>query len=153
MRAHPREASRARALADCRPPLSAQVLFCSAGMQLLSCGSDGCLKLWTVRTNSCVATYDAHGDKVWALAASSEEGAIAIATGAADSLLTARADGTLVEPQAAVQERQAGLPKGQACSNAVHRKQVRPARGRLRPSYAETHLFIPSSPIPNFKRC
>ena len=94
-------------------------------MQLLSCGSDGCLKLWTVRTNSCVATYDAHEDKVWALAASPEEGAIA--TGAADSLLTVWADDTLVESQAAVEERQAGLLKEQACSNAVHRKQVRPA--------------------------
>jgi WD40 repeat protein len=34
-----------------------QVVFCSAGTQLLSSGADGCIKLWTVKTDSCVATY------------------------------------------------------------------------------------------------
>ena len=55
-------------------------------MQLLSTGSDGCLKLWTVKTNSCAATYDAHEDKAWALAIRPDGGAIA--SGGADSLLT-----------------------------------------------------------------
>lgn len=27
-------------------------------------GADGLVKLWTVRTNECMATYDQHGDKV-----------------------------------------------------------------------------------------
>lgn len=38
--------------------------FLTHGMQLLSAGSDGLLKLWTIKTNECVATYDAHDDRV-----------------------------------------------------------------------------------------
>lgn len=63
-------------------------------MQLLSCGSDGCLKLWTVRTNSCAATYDAHEDKAWALAISPDDKTIA--SGGADSLLAIWEDATEV---------------------------------------------------------
>lgn len=38
--------------------------FLSAGTQLLSSGADGLLKLWSVRTAECTATFDAHEDKV-----------------------------------------------------------------------------------------
>jgi len=41
-----------------------RVSFLTHGMQLLSAGSDGLLKLWTIKTNECVATYDAHDDRV-----------------------------------------------------------------------------------------
>uniref|UniRef100_A0A2K6L386 Transducin beta like 3 n=1 Tax=Rhinopithecus bieti TaxID=61621 RepID=A0A2K6L386_RHIBE len=37
------------------------------GTQLLSSGSDGLLKLWTIKNNECVRTLDAHEDKVWGL--------------------------------------------------------------------------------------
>ena len=30
-------------------------------------GSDGLLKLWTIKNNECVRTLDAHEDKVWGL--------------------------------------------------------------------------------------
>lgn len=30
-------------------------------------GSDGLLKLWTIKSNECVRTLDAHEDKVWGL--------------------------------------------------------------------------------------
>lgn len=69
---------------SCRPPLpislrircpipqghTASVLsvaFVSAGTQLVSGGADGLLKVWTVRSDECEATLDAHTDKVWAL--------------------------------------------------------------------------------------
>jgi len=32
--------------------------------QLNVSGADGLVKLWTVKTNECVATYDHHEDKV-----------------------------------------------------------------------------------------
>lgn len=32
--------------------------------QLNFSGADGLVKLWTVKTNECVATYDHHEDKV-----------------------------------------------------------------------------------------
>lgn len=43
------------------------VTFVSAGAQLVSGGADGLLKLWTLRSDECEATLDAHTDKVWAL--------------------------------------------------------------------------------------
>ena len=50
---------------------------------LLCSGSDGLLKLWTIKNNECVKTFDEHKDKVWALATSSDEKSII--TGAGDS--------------------------------------------------------------------
>lgn len=41
--------------------------FVSSGAQLVSGGADGLLKIWTVRSDECEATLDAHTDKVWAL--------------------------------------------------------------------------------------
>lgn len=46
-------------------------------------GSDGLLKLWTVKSNECVKTFDEHSDKVWALAVSKDEQKIF--SGAGDS--------------------------------------------------------------------
>ncbi len=36
--------------------------------QALTCGADGLVKLWNVRSAECVATFDEHSDKIWALA-------------------------------------------------------------------------------------
>ena len=41
-----------------------RVTFLSHGMQLLSAGTDGLLKLWTIKTNDCVGTFDGHDDRV-----------------------------------------------------------------------------------------
>jgi U3 small nucleolar RNA-associated protein 13 len=43
------------------------VRFLSTGLQLVSSGADGLIKLWTIRTNECETTMDGHSDKVWAL--------------------------------------------------------------------------------------
>lgn len=39
-------------------------------VQLLSVSSDGLMKLWTMRSQECEATFDEHNDRVWALALS-----------------------------------------------------------------------------------
>ena len=52
-------------------------------LPLHSSGSDGLLKLWTIKTNECVKTFDAHDDKVWALAVNKAESCVV--TGAGDS--------------------------------------------------------------------
>jgi U3 small nucleolar RNA-associated protein 13 len=44
-----------------------RVRFLGTGLQLFSSGSDGLIKLWTIRTNECQCTIDAHDDKIWAL--------------------------------------------------------------------------------------
>ena len=52
---------------------------------LFSSGSDGLVKLWTIKTNECVKTLDAHQDKVWGLHASRKD----------DKMVTASADSTI----------------------------------------------------------
>lgn len=51
-----------------------------------SSGSDGLVKLWTIKTNECVKTLDAHQDKVWALHAGAKDDKMV--TGSADSNIT-----------------------------------------------------------------
>uniref|UniRef100_A0A8C6VR83 Transducin beta like 3 n=1 Tax=Nothobranchius furzeri TaxID=105023 RepID=A0A8C6VR83_NOTFU len=60
-----------------------KVIFVSRGSQLLTSGSDGLVKLWTIKTNECVKTLDAHQDKVWGLHGSHKDDKIV--TGSADS--------------------------------------------------------------------
>jgi len=60
--------------------------FLSFGMQIVSAGSDGLVKLWNIREEECITTLDNHEDKVWALAISSDERTII--SGAADSVVT-----------------------------------------------------------------
>lgn len=43
------------------------------------------MKLWTIKSNECVKTFDEHEDKVWALAVSKTE-TVAV-TGGADSTI------------------------------------------------------------------
>lgn len=47
-------------------------------------GADGLFKLWSVRTGECANTFDAHDDRVWALAAGGAHEAV-VATGGADA--------------------------------------------------------------------
>lgn len=44
------------------------------------------MKLWTIKTNECVKTLDAHQDKVWGLHASGKDDKMV--TGSADSNIT-----------------------------------------------------------------
>lgn len=48
-------------------------------------GSDGLVKVWTVRTGECVATLDAHTERIWALT-TSRDGEV-LASGGGDSLI------------------------------------------------------------------
>ena len=53
---------------------------------LLRCsGSDGLLKLWTIKSSECIATLDAHDARVWALDVSGDEQRLV--SGAGDSSL------------------------------------------------------------------
>lgn len=48
-------------------------------------GSDGLVKLWTIKTNECVATLDEHVEKVWSLTTSSD--GERLVSGGADSVV------------------------------------------------------------------
>lgn len=51
-----------------------------------SSGSDGLLKLWDVKTSTCVKSIDAHEGKIWGMAASTDENLLV--TCASDSSVT-----------------------------------------------------------------
>lgn len=55
-------------------------------MSFCCSGSDGLVKLWTIKTNECVKTLDAHQDKVWGLHGSRKDDKMV--TGSADSTIT-----------------------------------------------------------------
>ncbi|KAL5215921.1 hypothetical protein ABZP36_007322 [Zizania latifolia] len=67
--------------------------FLSRGTQFVSCGkkkhgtfsSDGLVKLWTIKTNECISTYDKHDGKVWTLALGRKTEMLA--TGGTDAVL------------------------------------------------------------------
>ena len=41
--------------------------FISQGMQLVTAGADGLLKLWNIKTSECTATFNDHDGRIWAL--------------------------------------------------------------------------------------
>ena len=51
-----------------------KVLFCTRGMQLISSGGDGLIKVWTIKNNECTVTLDGHEDKVRVRVTSEDEG-------------------------------------------------------------------------------
>ena len=45
-----------------------RVGFINSGLQVISAGSDGLMKIWDLRRNECLVTLDEHSDRIWALA-------------------------------------------------------------------------------------
>jgi hypothetical protein len=98
-----------------------RVRFLSSGLQLISSGADGLLKLWTIRTNECDATMDGHNDKVWALDIT--PGCEEIVSGGADSKLVVWEDTTKeVEDAKQVEDAQAIL-MDQSLANHLRNKE------------------------------
>ncbi|KAI3687031.1 hypothetical protein L1987_80721 [Smallanthus sonchifolius] len=60
-------------------------------------GTDGLLKLWTVKTNECVATYNQHEDKVWALTLGKKTEMLA--TGGSDAVINLWHDSTAADKE------------------------------------------------------
>ncbi|KAG8688034.1 U3 small nucleolar RNA-associated protein 13, partial [Ceratobasidium sp. 423] len=89
--------------------------FLTHGTQIVSAGSDGLVKLWTIRTEECVATLDAHEDKVWALAMSADERTIV--SGAADSRIVVWRDSTEEEQLEKEEQRAKGVELEQNFTN------------------------------------
>ncbi|KAF8378925.1 hypothetical protein HHK36_030274 [Tetracentron sinense] len=65
----------------------------------ISDGADGLVKLWTVKTNECMATYDQHDDKVWALTVGKKTEMLA--TGGSDAVINLWHDSTAADKEEA----------------------------------------------------
>jgi len=112
-----------------------RVRFLSGGLQLMSSGGDGLLKLWTLRTNECETTLDSHTDKVWALdilPQSSTDSSSPITTnlvisGGADSRLVIWNDVTQIEEEELRREEQKAVELEQKLMNHLRGKEYEKA--------------------------
>ncbi|KAE8707862.1 hypothetical protein F3Y22_tig00110372pilonHSYRG00187 [Hibiscus syriacus] len=80
-------------------------------------GADGLVKLWTIKTNECIATYDQHEDKVWALAVGKKTEMLA--TGVSDAVINLWYDATAAEKEEAFRKEEEGVLRGKELENAV----------------------------------
>ena len=81
-----------------------KVYFLNHGTQLVSTGSDGLLKLWNIKSNDCVGTFDEHDNKVWALCVSKDE--MKFVSGDADGKLVVWKDVTEEELEEELEKRE-----------------------------------------------
>ncbi|KAJ1560169.1 U3 small nucleolar RNA-associated protein 13, partial [Nowakowskiella sp. JEL0078] len=95
------------------------------GMQLVSSGSDGLVKIWTIKSNICDATLDNHEDKVWGVTVRKDDKLIV--SGAADSVVTIWKDTTLEKREEDLREKELLVLKEQELSNFIQRKDYRNA--------------------------
>ncbi|MES1910249.1 MAG: hypothetical protein MHM6MM_002878 [Cercozoa sp. M6MM] len=97
-------------------------VFLSQGTQLLTAGADSLLKLWTLRTEECDATFGgAHDERIWALAMR-EEGEVRVLTGGAAGRLCAWKDATQARLLEETQAQQAQVEDAQRLQNALRGK-------------------------------
>ena len=87
-------------------------------MQVLSAGADGLVKLWGVRTSECLATFDEHEAKVWAMHVAGSDDSTLV-TGGADARVNVWRDCTAQDEATAAADRAEAAVKGQALSNAL----------------------------------
>ena len=93
--------------------------------QLISSGSDGLLKLWTIKNNECESTIDAHDDKVWALDIS--PCGKALFSGGADSKIAVWRDTTKEREDAVRDAEEKNILMEQRLSNHLRHKQYEQA--------------------------
>uniref|UniRef100_A0A6Q2XEL3 U3 small nucleolar RNA-associated protein 13 C-terminal domain-containing protein n=1 Tax=Esox lucius TaxID=8010 RepID=A0A6Q2XEL3_ESOLU len=90
-------------------------------------GTDGLVKLWTIKTNECVKTLDAHQNKVWGLHATRKDDRMV--TASADSNITVWTDVTEVEQAEEQAKQEDQILKKQELSNLLHEKKYLKALG------------------------
>lgn len=103
-------------------PLISHSATCITHVQVLSAGADGLVKLWGVRTSECLATFDEHEAKVWAMHVGGAGDSLLV-TGGADARVNVWRDCTAEDEASAAAERTEAALRGQELSNAL---QVRP---------------------------
>jgi len=97
-----------------------RVRFLGNGLQMLSSGSDGLIKLWTIHTNECESTMDGHTDKVWALDLS--PCGTALFSGGVDSKIAVWRDATKERQEAVREAEEQNIVMEQQLSNHLRHK-------------------------------
>ena len=101
------------------------VKFISRGTQLVTTGGDGLLNLWNVTVGSRVSSIDAHEDKAWALAVSSDGDWLS--TGGTDASMSLWKDSTTSTTAEAAQKHALDVKQEQAFFNAERAGQLQKA--------------------------
>lgn len=112
-----------------------RLAYLSRGLQLLSTGSDGVLRLWDIRTQTMVNAMDGqsdeqgesasegHVDKVWALCVNRWQEEQQVITGGSDSKIIVWHNTTQQEIEAEHVQREESVLKEQNLHNYIHRKE------------------------------
>lgn len=96
--------------------------FITKGMQILSAGSDGLLKVWTIKTSECATTLDKHEGRIWAVALASNESSFY--SGGSDSKLILWKDVTEKKKTETIEIRQSAILQEQELMNLLNQRKL-----------------------------
>lgn len=102
-----------------------RVAFVNHGLQVVSAGSDGLLKAWDLKRNECLATFDEHTDRIWALAVCDDGDALI--TGDASATIKVWRDVTQTEIEEDMRRQDELLVKEQQLQVLLLRKDLKNA--------------------------
>ena len=102
-----------------------RVGFINNGLQVVSAGSDGLMKIWDLKRNECLATLDEHTDRIWALAIQNDGDRII--TGDASASIKIWKDSTDEEIAHAIREQDEIIVKEQELQVFLLRKDFKNA--------------------------
>lgn len=99
--------------------------FLSSGLQILSVGSDGNVKLWDCKTNECMKTIDAHSGNTWTLSLTDDDSMLV--TGGQDEKLVIWSDTTKKEQEERLTNLQSQIVQEQDFTNFINKRKWRKA--------------------------
>lgn len=96
--------------------------FISKGMQILSAGSDGLIKLWNIKTSDCATTLDKHEGRIWSLAVAGTE--MSFYSGGSDSQLIRWRDVTTEKKTEGIKVAQESILMEQELMNLLRQRKL-----------------------------
>ena len=113
---------------------------------MLSAGADGLIKLWGLRSSECLATFDEHEAKVWAMHVAGANDSLLV-TGGADARVNVWRDCTIADEASAAAERTEAALKGQELANALQVGRTSASMHHFNTHPLNTHPFLVNIPI------
>lgn len=96
--------------------------FISRGMQILSAGSDGLIKVWNIKTSDCATTLDQHEGRIWTLAVTGS--GAHFYSGGSDSQLIRWRDVTVERKAEVLKVAQEGVLQEQELMNLLRQRKM-----------------------------
>lgn len=96
--------------------------FISKGLQILSAGSDGLIKVWNIKTSDCATTLDKHEGRIWTIAVAGNE--MNFYSGGSDSQLIRWKDVTVEKKTEVVKVAQESILQEQELMNLLRERKL-----------------------------